>query len=180
MAAKVARVKGPRRLSALCLPFVGAAVLAAAAYSSEGCLTDACQESFLDFGKVPGQGNVLDENTWESVPVDGEWQPFPHQARVVYFHPLARVPYEVLIWISADKNPLATSNYTLAGGDVAKVYQTRADTVSITNGTCADYYVRVVLRAAPRQPAVDAATDGSLEAGDGDAGASSDAVAADD
>jgi hypothetical protein len=164
------------------MPALGCVALGTAAYSSEACLTDACKESFADFGKVPGQGNVLDENTWESAPVDGEWQAFPHQARIVYFHPLGRVPYEVLIWISAEKNPLAntSSNYTLAGGDVAKVYQTKSDVVSITNGTCADFYVRVVLRAAPRQAAVDAGGDGTSEASEGDAGVPFDAAKADD
>jgi hypothetical protein len=147
------------------MPLVGSVVLGVATYSSEGCLTDACKESFIDFGKAPGQGSLVDENTWQSTPVDGDWQPFPHQARVEFFHPLGRVPYEVLVWISASKNPLVGSNYTLAGGDVATVYKTLFDVVSITNGTCADYYVRVVVRAPPRASAVDGGVDGGAEVG---------------
>lgn len=146
-------------------------MLGLTALSGEACLTDACKDSYATYGRAPGQGSLVDPNTWQSTPIEGEWVAFPHQARVEFFHSLGRRPYEVLVWVSAEKTPLAASNFTLAGGDTATVFKVLPDVVSLTNGTCADYYVRVLLRAAPAPP--DDVRDASTsEAGDGDGGTS--------
>lgn len=140
------------------MPVLGVALLVATAFSGEACLTDACKESHSEWGKAPDQGSLVDPNTWQSTPIDGEWVPFPHQVRLEFFHSLGRapyegrIPYEVLVWVSAEKKPLAGSNFTLAGGDTATVYKVLYDVVSLTNNTCADYFVRIVVRAAPAPP----------------------------
>ena len=139
-----------------------------------GCLTKACDGTFVSTAELPedaAKGGLLDENTWQSSPIDGEWIAFPHQIRLELRHPLGRQPYEVLIWISAQKNPLEASNFTLAGGDSATVFRVLPGNVAIQNGTCADYFVRVVLRAAPAARPADAVT----EAGEGGTGGGLDA-----
>ena len=143
------------------MPILGLALLVVTALSGEACLTDACKDSYSVWGKAPAQGSLVDANTWQSTPIDGEWVPFPHQARLEFFHSLGRVPYEVVVWVSAEKNPLSGSNFTLAGGDTATVYKVLYDVVSLTNNTCANYYVRIVVRAATVPPA-------AVDAGDGD------------
>ncbi len=146
----------------------GALSLAAALMmTGAGCLTKACDATFVSTAELPedaAKGGLLDENTWQSSPIDGEWIAFPHQIRLELRHPLGRQPYEVLIWISAQKKPLEASNFTLAGGDSATVFRVQPGNVAIQNGTCADYFVRVVLRAAPAIPPADA---GAVSEADG-------------
>jgi hypothetical protein len=184
MVGRVARSTFSAGLRAMALPLVGGCVLVAALFANEGCLTDACKGGVTSFGDAPGQGSFIDENTWQSVEVDADWLRFPHQTRIDFKHPLGRAPYEVLVWISAEQRPVERpgANFTLAGGDVATISAQRADTISVYNGTCADYYVRILARAAARPPKVDAsepsdggAEGGALEGGVPEGGAPADA-----
>lgn len=153
MVPRVARSTFSVAFRALALPVVCGGILVGTLLANEGCLTDACKGSYAR--RDVGLGRRLDDDTWESGPIDGDWIPFTRQMQLELFHPLNRVPYEVLVWISPEQRPLNGSNFTLAGGDVATVYKALPDVVSLTNGTCADFYVRVVLRA-PRVPSLDA------------------------
>jgi hypothetical protein len=150
------------------VPLLGMAALVALASNETACLTDACKGEYSVWGNL-GQGNLIERDVWQSTPIDGEWVPFPHAGRVDFVHPLGRQPYEILVWISAEKRPLPSANFTLGGGDVASVYRADLGVVGVQNGTCADYYVRVVLRAAPSPlPDVsDAGADVGLDGGDG-------------
>ncbi len=184
MVGGVARSTFSVALRVLALPFVCGGILVGTLLANEGCLTDACKGGVTSFGDAPGQGSFIDENTWQSVAVDADWLPFPHQTRIDFKHPLGRAPYEVLVWISAEQRPVERpgANFTLAGGDVATISAQRADTVSVYNGTCADYYVRILARA-PAWPKADASPEpseggvdgGLLEGGVPDASAPLDA-----
>lgn len=136
--------------------------------ANEACLTRACDPSASDWGKLPGEGSFIGSDAWQSTTLDGEWVPFPHGVRVALFHPLGRTPTEVVVWISAEKQQvLGRTNFTLAGGDVAKISDVSDSAFAVTNGTCADFYVRVVARAAPvavPSPPVDAGAGGTRDA----------------
>lgn len=138
--------------------------------TTPACLTRACDPSQGLFGLKEGEGRLLDEDTWESSPLDGKWLPYPHQRTWVLFYGgymKGRTPTSVEVFLSADEHPnQAGSNFTQGGGDVVKMYNVTSDSMGLVNGTCADYFVRVVVHA-PRLPApgADAAVDGAAEAG---------------
>lgn len=153
----------------LVMPLLGAAILGAVSLTNEACLTRACDYSDGEWGNKPGQGSLIDANTWQSTALDGEWVPFPHSVRLALFPPLGRAPTEIVVWISAEKKQAAGTNFTLAGGDVAKISDVSDRAFAVTNGTCADFYVRVVARAAPAPPPpppVDAGSDADVDAND--------------
>ena len=161
-----------RRLNGLlAMPILGVALLGLTAFSGEACLTNACERSDSKWGEVAGEGSLIDANTWQSTPIDGEWVAFPHSVRVAFTHTpetttgrprLGRVPSEIVVWISAEKQQGRGTNFTVAGGDVAKISDVSDRFFAVTNGTCADYYVRVVVRAAPFPAgSVDAGADGA-------------------
>jgi len=149
------------------MPLLGVATLAATALTNEACLTRACDNGNALWGLEPGQGNLIDANTWESTPFGAEWVYFPHQTRVGFYHPLGRTATEVVVWISAEKRQGPDTNFTLAGGDIAKISDVKDGEVAVTNGTCADYYIRVVVRAAPVPPAPPSDAGDAGDAGDG-------------
>lgn len=168
MVPRVARSTFSVAFRALALPVVCGGILVGTLLANEGCLTDACKGGVTSFGDAPGQGSFIDENTWQSVAVDADWLRFPHQTRIDFKHPLGRAPYEVLVWISAEQRPVERpgANFTLAGGDVATISAQRADTISVYNGTCADYYVRILARAAAwPKPDASAEPEGGVDGG---------------
>lgn len=141
----------------------------ATALATPACLTRACDPSQEIFGLKEGEGRLLDEDTWESSPLDGKWLPYPHQRTWVLFYGgymKGRTPTSVQVFLSADERPnQAGSNFTQGGGDVVKMYNVTSDSMGLVNGTCADYFVRVVVKAPRFPPPADAGADGPVEAG---------------
>lgn len=133
-----------------------------------GCYGHNCDGSQTFFGSNPGEGRLLDADTWETTPVNGPWLPFPKQQ--TYFFDLRdlgtdRTPDLVVPYISAQANPLAEGgNYTIGAGNLAEISGADLGRVAVHNGTCADYYIRVVVQASPRPGS--AATTGAAEVGD--------------
>lgn len=144
------------------LGFVGA---------TASCLTDACADSEVKFGATPGEGSLVDENTWQSTPLDGQWIPYPHHRTYVFnfggkFR--GRRPSAAYVYISANDKPNDFgSNFTLAGGDTATIGLLNEDGMYLRNNTCADYYVRVLVEMEPVKASPDAGA--SDAAGDTDA-----------
>jgi hypothetical protein len=136
-----------------------------------GCYGHNCDGDLLTFGQAPGEGRLIDENTWESSPIDGDWLPFTKQRIWVFQFPQLgdRVPYEVTPLISAEQNPNRDqTNATIGSGNLAEQSNFGPGTVWVKNDTCADYFVRVVVKVPPRPPPIPtAAADAS--AGDADA-----------
>ncbi len=194
---KVERVSGadvrPRwrtRLVAGVCGLATASTLACAAvfvsaFATPACLTRACDPSQKTFGLEPGEGRLLDEDTWESSPLDGKWLPYPHQRTwVIYYggYMKGRKPSSIDVFLAADERPnQAGSNFTVGGGDVVKMYNVTDDSMGLANGTCADYFVRVVVHA-PRAAADAGATDATdaTDAGDASDAAEARADAAED
>lgn len=154
------------------MPVAGAIALAASVALNGACYTRACDGSGSEWGKESGQGNLIDEDTWESTSFGGDWVPFPHQARVAFFPPLRRTPTEIIVYISAEKKQGGGTNFTLAGGDVAKISDVSETAFAVSNGTCADFFVRVVARAAPVPAAPETDAGDAGDGGDADAGTS--------
>ena len=146
-----------------------------AGVSAFGCYGRICEGDYKFFGAVPGEGQMIDENTWESVPLEGEWQHFPGARQYIFDIPQlgGRRPLIIYPMVSADPAPARTgASFTPAGGNIAELYNPNPDHLEVRNGTCAEYYLRVVVVAEPlppqppapqpdaSAPIVDAGTDG--------------------
>jgi hypothetical protein len=143
---------------------------------SASCYGHTCDGDVQIYGRAPGEGQLIDEDTWESTPIDGDWIPFTRQ-RIWIFQMRQlgdRSPYEVSVDISAEKNPVALNgNWTTGSGNLAEKSGVGPGTINVKNNTCADYYIRLVAHAKPRPPEAvlpDAAAPTDASTADADAG----------
>jgi hypothetical protein len=151
------------------------------ALAMPGCYGRNCEGDTQTWGLNPGEGRMLDDNTWESSSQDGKWLPFPRQRywrfdlRVLG----GRTPAVVIPYVSANDNPNNTpfQNATIGGGNLAEITGVHPDAVTIHNGTCSDYFLRLVVVTAARPPetntadaaVTDAMTDATSDANASDA-----------
>lgn len=162
-----------RRLAFFALLWIG--IVGGAAIASPGCYGRNCEGNLETFGTNPGQGRMIDENTWESSPQEGEWLPYPKQRFYSINIPglNGRTPQIVLPYLSAAPNPRKTgSNFTLGSGNLTLIVNVGPNHVDIINDSCSDYYLRLVVVASPF-PSGDASipVEQSDAANNGDAGA---------
>jgi hypothetical protein len=161
-----------------------------------GCQGRECEsDGFHDYGLNPGEGHLVDANTWETTPNNATWLAFgPYHTWV--FHPVGLEGRDFLVtnvYFSADPNPNAAgSNFAIAAGNGATITATSDDrALFVTNSTCAPTYVRVVIEADPFPPSstTDSGTGAvanfpeagaPVDAGDLDAGDDFDAADASD
>ena len=123
--------------------------------SASGCYGHNCDGDVKVFGHELGEGHLASADLWESSPVDGVWLPFPKQRLWIFdLHDLGdRTPFNVTPYVSAQENPnLEGGNFTIAAGNLAEISGVVNDQVVIHNGTCADYFLRLTVQAAPRAP----------------------------
>lgn len=166
-------MRSARLFATLALPFV-----LSAGSASVGCFDGSCDEQLSR--TAPGSGRLIDANTWESGPIDGEWLRYDHRMLLVLDTSLlgTRIPTSVLVYISADPRPLQGGTFTIGGGNVADITVPGPGAIYVKNNSCAEYYARVVVQAAPLEPdggAPDAgadAPDGASASDGGDAGPS--------
>lgn len=129
-------------------------IVTTATLVASGCYGHNCDGTGADFGQRPGEGQLIDENTWQSGPIDGPWLPFPK--RQTYFFNLNalgadRVPTLILPYVSAQSDPLREAgNLAVAAGNLAEISGVDKGRVTVHNGTCADYFLRLVVMAPPR------------------------------
>ena len=129
-----------------------------------GCYGHICDGDTVIYGRNANEGHLIDPNTWESSAIDGDWLAFPKQrVYVVELHDLGdRLPEVIIPYVSAQANPIHDEggNFVLAAGNLTEISDTEKGKVVLKNDTCADYYLRVVIQAAPRPttPAVPTAT----------------------
>jgi hypothetical protein len=181
-------VVSKRRLAFLVVLWLGGTGVAAA---MPGCYGRNCEGDLQTWGLNAGEGRMLDDDMWESSPQNGKWLFFPRQ-RVWRFDLKTlggRTPQIILPYVSANEEPNKTGqSATMGGGNLAEIYYVNPDTVSVKNGTCSDYYLRLVVVVEARPPetntadaavtdamtdAADAANDAS-DSGPKDAGADGD------
>jgi hypothetical protein len=154
------------------------AATSAAALLAPGCYGRNCDPGFETFGLDDGQGEMIDENTWASGPIDGEWLWYPRQRLYSFEIPAlgGRTPVEVIPYVAASPEPMKNfGNFTVGAGNIALLGGARANHVEIRNDTCSDYYLRLVVRVRPFAPE----TDGGAPDDGGTADASTEDAASD-
>lgn len=137
------------------------------------CYGRNCEGAQRQFGLDAGDGRMLDSNTWESSPSDGDWLPFPRQSITFFTLPFGgRTPGWWLGYVSGQQRP-NTGNSTTGAGNLTEFTGVGPNTLAVINDTCSDYFVRVVAWAPPL-PTPGSETDASTDSGDAglaDAGA---------
>ncbi len=138
-----------------------------------GCFADDCGYTNEEVPSI--RGHFIDADTWESVAVDGVWDSFGGSKEMIYWPDFGgRVPYDWSVNLSVSDTPVADGNWISdAAGNIALIRSPLPNRFAIYNGTCSQYYVRVVIRAKPFPPApvdLDASDAGDpTDARDGDA-----------
>lgn len=116
------------------------------------CYGHTCEGDVVVFGKQPGEGHLVSPDVWETTSIDEGWLEFPHQRTWdIYLDALGfdRLPVVILPSVSAQANPLAEGgNFTVSAGNLTTLQANRGH-ITVHNDTCADYYLRVVVSAAP-------------------------------
>jgi hypothetical protein len=145
-----------------------------------GCQGRECEsDGYKDYGYGPGEGHLVDANTWESTPDNANWLAFgPYHSWG--FHPVGLEGRDFVLiatYISADPNPTVLgSNFTEGAGNGVIVNPLQdSRTVIVTNATCAPTYVRVVIQADPFPPTANLDGGTSAAIGVSDSGASDEA-----
>lgn len=136
-----------------------------------GCFTANCEGSSESWGRRENEGRLVDENTWESTPVDAEWLYFPHQRFWDFDLRLLgeREPSVIIPYVSANPRPIVTNDpFVVGAGNIVEITAATKGRVVLKNGTCADYYLRLVVQSSPRPGVLDGgapSSSSSSEAG---------------
>jgi hypothetical protein len=163
----VARAAARKAGVALGFGLCVALIAAVTASTQPACTTHQCDGDFVRFE----QGHMVDPDTWESTPLNARWLDFPGQRRWHIIIPEGRSRRIVSIepYVSPAASPLTkgpkgeTENYTLASGDLCEIEGGENGELLVHNDTCADFYVRVVVRFAREPaPALDAGRDAPI------------------
>ena len=164
-----------RRLYALAALWLA---ISAAVLLVPGCYGRNCDGGFETYGDDPGEGIMLDENTWASGPLDGTWLWFPGQRTYIFDLKAlgGRMPELPLPYISGTPEPAKFgNNMTLAGGNLAQIYSVQPNGLDVKNESCSDLYLRLVVQASPFPPQAPA-DGGGTDAGIDDASSEDDAA----
>ena len=110
-----------------------------------GCFTNVCDGDYQSYSG----GQLLENSAWQSSPVSGAWLAFPaRRTWHIDTSALGRMPSEVLLWVSSVPNPsTGTGGFTVASGNLALVKNVSPNSLDIVNDTCAEMYLRIVVRA---------------------------------
>ncbi|MBX3191779.1 MAG: hypothetical protein KF819_32615 [Labilithrix sp.] len=144
---------------------------------ASGCYGRNCEGEVLAFGSKPGEGRLINADTWASGPMDGRWLPFPRQRVWVFdLKDLGdRIPQFPMPFVSAQEDPvLLDGNFTVGAGNIAEISAVGPGRIAVRNGTCADYYLYLVVTASPLPGATSSGAvpeaDASTDAASADAG----------
>lgn len=152
-------------------------VVASLTLGSPGCYGRNCDGGVATFGSTPDEGRMIDENTWESSPIDGDWLDYPRARTYSLTIPElgGRMPEVIVPYLSAAKNPRATgANFTIGSGNLALLANASPNHIDVINDSCSDYFLRLVVIAKPFPPEstpdasaslLDAGADAGVDAG---------------
>ncbi len=131
-----------------------------------GCYGRNCDVSVEIYGNDPGEGQMIDDVTWQSNPVEGGWLPLPGNRIWVFQVPqlMGKRHRMIMPYVSGSPAPLdAGANYTIGSGNGTVIVPFPDGSFWVQNATCADYFVRVQAEIFPGPE------DGGADAGDGSA-----------
>jgi hypothetical protein len=145
----------------------------AAVPAATGCTTHQCDQSCIQFGEFGGAlnancaagnpdsagnprpiGAVSQKDgdlVWESSSMSGPWLDFPGGRTYIFFWPPAfagLTPYELHAYVSTSQNG-ADSQFVVDPGYVSTFSGANGLGVTVFNGACAEYFLRVEARASP-------------------------------
>ena len=168
--------------SGLSAALLAAAGLALFLTGSEACTTRDCIGTLHD---AP-DGELVGPDTWESSPITGTWVHYgPQDALQVQIPAFAnRTVVDTQVFLSPAPQPEDSvgDNYAEASGNLAEFQYVgtgpgAGDFVGepvlgfrVLNGTCADYYARVLVVVAPLDADAGSADAGATDAAEADAG----------
>lgn len=160
MASSTRSLRRPALLLALWASVTGGVLLVSSCYGRN------CEASVENWGENPGEGRLLDENTWESQAVNEPWLHFPGRRSWIMDTRLLGARFAAIpkVYVSGSSDPVRLgANFTEASGNLAEItVTTNPGVLIVTNGTCAEYYARVVIEAAPVPPDPAPQADGGL------------------
>ena len=136
-----ARRTSVRRLALATLAALGA-------WAAAACTTHQCDASRADAGGgiVTSSGATL---TWQSAPAGGPWLDFPGNATVTFHYPAGfRCATDWQAYVStAQLQGDGGGTFVEASGQLAELSMEAPDGITVTNATCAEYFLYVVAHA---------------------------------
>jgi hypothetical protein len=136
-----------------------ASSLALAATAVPGCFGHECEGDVITipYGEAPGEGEFLDEASWESAPVAEKWISFPggrtRSFRIPSWERAGRSFVGMSAYISQAEIPNEphccglVDNWTEGTGIQAEFHDLSPGRFKLTNTTCTDFFMRVVVHA---------------------------------
>lgn len=127
----------------------------AGASSFYSCYGHNCDPSSDIYGLKSGEGQLAADDIWESTPEESDAIPYTRERTWFFKLPMAtdREILEVIPYVRADSNINVTGgNETIGSGNLAEISGVGPGQFAIRNDTCADYFIRVVVRLAPVGP----------------------------
>jgi len=143
--------------------------VSSAVFLIPGCYGHNCDFGVVNFGVDAGTGVMVNEDTWSSSPMNGDWLPYNRQHLYVFDIKAlgGRTPDKVIPYISAAPRPNTTGDdWTIGAGNLAKLKWAGPNHIEIFNDSCSDYFLNLVVEVPPFPPPL---PDGGAPAADLDA-----------
>ena len=123
--------------------------VSSAAVFGPGCYGRNCEGDTQTFGVLPSEGQMIDENSWESAPIDGRWLSYPRQRVWIFEIPAlgGRKPVDVDVLVSA-KQDQSRADHTQGSGNLV-INTATANRITVRNDSCSDYFMRLYVRVRP-------------------------------
>ncbi len=143
------------RKKGIALAFAAVAIVLGASGAGPACFDRQCDPGAApNYGENPSdpKGHLVDDDTWETTAIDAPW--LPYSANTGYT--LVVLPWvaqnrpivEMHAYLSGSSQPSASgNNFAEGSGNSVEFSQQKAGQIFIYNATCANFFVRVVLRA---------------------------------
>jgi hypothetical protein len=117
--------------------------------ASMGCTTSTCSRAPDSLTIALGDnGSTVEGNTYRSAPFGGPYADFPAFRTITFEHGLAAVPYAIQLWLAFTSDgtlaPSAGNMTELVTPDDGGPPAVNAESISVYNNTCSEFYLWVV------------------------------------
>lgn len=128
--------------------------VSAASLLAPGCYGRNCEGGVEVFGVEPGQGRMVDPDTWESTDIGEPWLWFPRQRYYVFdLRALGGRTPKPLAYVSPSPEPTKNGgNFTIGSGNIVEFFNVSPNRIDVKNDTCSDYYLYLELKVPPLPP----------------------------